>query len=187
MSDVLLNPEPAQIYTQSIEGLFLNAYGSRLTPQIKQSVKAAGIDLDAPLKPSYPPETYYAAVEALRRALFPSEGDQEAYKQMGRAFVAGFFQTFVGKVIAGMLRVVGPSRNLERVPRGLAAGSNFMKAEVQRVGEREYMLKLNDHGASPYFMQGVVESALQVSGAKDIEVELASRTGRTVEYRITWK
>jgi uncharacterized protein (TIGR02265 family) len=36
-------------------------------------------------------------------------------------------------------------------------------------------------------MQGVVESALQVSGAKDIEVELASRTGRTVEYRITWK
>lgn len=175
------------VYSQTVEGLFVRALDHKLSATCKAELKAVGIDLDAPLRSTYPAEAWGQGLQVVRRHLYPASPEEKGMRQLGRVFIDGFHQTLPGKVIVSVARLTGPSRSVGPLSRRLATGNNYMRAETRALTETSLHIWLNDAGpGGPWFMLGIFERSLEIVGARKVELDAEPHPDNSVDFRGTW-
>ncbi|HEY8206207.1 MAG TPA: DUF2378 family protein [Myxococcaceae bacterium] len=174
------------VYDHSVEALFARALRSRMPEACVRELREAGLDLSKPLRPQYPEAEYELHIRIARRHLFPDLADPEAYRSMGRLFVSGYLETTIGAALKVLLRMLGPERNLARMPGYFEAGTSYVRASGERHGPGDWTLRVSDVAGFPTFTQGSLEETLRLSGARDASVEIERQPDNSVRYRIRW-
>ncbi|MFT3840680.1 MAG: DUF2378 family protein [Myxococcaceae bacterium] len=176
------------IYENAVEGLFVRGFGKRITPKLKAAMREAGLDLDAPLKTTYPGPVINTCSKLLREHLYAHEKDDlKAYTDIGSTTLDGFFDTVLGRAMASVLRIVGYERIIDRLPRQMASGSNYQIVTVKRVKPGEAEVHCSDCEPHPGINVGVFTRAFghwfQAPNFVCVILKV-DQTGCT--YRLTW-
>jgi uncharacterized protein (TIGR02265 family) len=178
---------PEQIeFSQSVEGLFIKGVGSKLTPEIRVKLRAAGLDLDKPLRPGYPAADFHRWVELVATSLHPGETLAEAVRLVGHRAVSGLEEGLVGKALSAGLKLIGPRRALQRVDRIFKNNNNYQVATLVELTETDAKVKLGEVFGLPTYYQGLFEQAISVIGAKDPRVSLMASPPPGAMLHIVW-
>ncbi len=179
-------PEQKMVFEQTIEGLFLRGLGDRLTPACRSRLRQAGLDLDGKLLPAYEFEKWMAFLRIAAEELFPDHTTEVAMFRLGERTVDGFQDTFMGRAVLAMARVIGPVRTLQRCDRNFRSGNNYTTSRLKALSANCYELWVNEVGPYPTFTGGIVCAALRVAGAKEPRAEVLAHDGHACTFRITW-
>ncbi|MBL8921403.1 MAG: DUF2378 family protein [Myxococcaceae bacterium] len=145
------------------EGLFRRA----LTPDaaLEGALKACGYDLRRPVD-RYSGQVFAACLEATRAHLHPDQPAEEGLRALGRAFVSGFQQTILGKVVTTALPILGPARFLPRLPARFRSIRTDASVAVELTGPASATLMFTDAQPLGPFFAGVIEAALRLAKAE---------------------
>lgn len=172
------------VFEQTMEGL-LRAVRPRLTQKCKARLREAGLNVDAALLPAYPFEVWMKCLLASAEETWPGATREQALFHLGEAFIEGYRETFLGRAVLGLIRVLGPRRAIHRATRNFRSGNNYTEARVTELGPACLELWMNEVGPYPTFTQGLVEAALRASGVVP-KVEIKDHDGHACTYRCTW-
>lgn len=107
------------LFDSYVEALVTRAYGPRVTPRLRAALRAHELDLDAKLKPGYPARLLAPWLSAMATELFPGQPLAEAQEAIGRRFIAGWKETFLGRAIMPLVKLLdeGATISSAREPR----------------------------------------------------------------------
>jgi uncharacterized protein (TIGR02265 family) len=180
-------PPEKRVYAQSVDALFIRALGPHLTRLGRQRLKEAGLDLSAPLRPSYALEQWKAFLRVAVADVFPGLSEREAWSRLGENYLRGFQLTAQGRASMSLVTRLGPKPTLERVPHNVRAGNNFNEVRVEELGALAATLWMKDVSAdNPFFACGFLAETLRAAGAGDIQVEPVAFDGTAASFRLTW-
>jgi uncharacterized protein (TIGR02265 family) len=174
-----------QVFAVTIESALLRGMKGKLDAPLKQKLRAVDLDLDK-LKPAYPLETYVKAMRIAAETGFPGVPRDEAYRRIGSASVRAFEETTVGKLLIAACRLLGPRRVLERAQTQFRSLTNYMRSTAKELGPTHYELWLSEVDERAAYYQGVIQTFLEISGAKNVQTRVARREGDSVTFDITW-
>ncbi len=174
------------VFEQTIEGMFVRGLQGRLSPRARERLKAAGIDVSAPLRPAYPFEIWMAGLKVAAEEVFSSHSEQEAMFKLGELLIDGYRETLLGRAVLGMVRVLGPKRTLLRSTQNFRSGNNYTETRLVEVSPTCTELWMNEVGPFPSFTQGILLAAMRASGAPGLQVELKDYDGHAATYRVSW-
>lgn len=176
------------VFGQILEALFLKGLKGKLSPELIVKLRKLGLDLEKPLLPAYPRATVHECISLTARTLYPDLPISDAFYLVGKSVTPGQRSTFLGNAILTVVSLIGPHRTLERVTRTFRTTNNYMNVVLERVGDTEYLLRLDPSNEYPSYMQAVIEDLLGVANAKSLRVvvEKHDRTTEHCTYRITW-
>ncbi|HEX8819399.1 MAG TPA: DUF2378 family protein [Archangium sp.] len=175
------------VFAHTVEGLFRRGLSGRIPPGLKEQLRQAGLDLERPLLPAYPLETWFQCVALAAETLYPGEPRDLALRRVGERMVDGYLETTMGSAMFGLLRLLGPQRTLGRMQKNLRSANNYTEARLTEVGPRELDLWMNEPGPLRYFMQGVLLAGLRGAGTPDVQVALHHFDDASVTYRVSWE
>ncbi|RYZ42301.1 MAG: DUF2378 family protein [Myxococcaceae bacterium] len=180
-----MSSENEFVFGHTVEGLLLALKG-RLEGPLREKLKAAGLDVDRKLDPAYPNAVWQRCLQLGAAELFPGVAMNEAQWLLAERFVEGYFETNMGRALKGVLKLLGPARALDRTSRSLASGNNFLHVEVQKLGETDYRLRVNEGGTYPEFIGAICHFGTLATGVKGLTTVVESREGRAAIYRVRW-
>lgn len=181
-------PNEKLVFAQSVEALFVRSLGPHLTSEGRRGLKAVGLDLSEPLRPSYPLEQWRTFLRVAAPDVFPKASPDAAYFGLGERYVQGYRQTAVGRASMALVAHLGPRGTLERVSHGARAGNNFNEVRVKELGLQEATLWMKDVSAdNPFFSCGFIAETLRGSGAAGIHVEPIAFDGTAATFRVRWE
>ncbi len=163
----------------------LHGLGDDLTPALREKIREKGIDPDKPLLPAYPRTTWEAVLGVIAEELYPRVSYDEAHRLVGRRLSQAYNETAIGRAVAESLRIRGPEHALERMSRTLRSGNNYAETRLTRTGEKAFELWVNETNGSPGYIQGVLETVMENSGAQ-AEIRVRSFDGHAATYSIHW-
>ncbi len=136
------------------EGLFVRSL--KPTGAFKEALKARGYDLDRQL-PRYPMKVWVDCLDLASAELYPGLALPQAWEQLGRSFIEGYFRTPVGKMISTTLPFLNPKLFVGRVPRFMTTGMDHADLALEWQGEKQAVLTLRDVARlSSHLMAGVL-------------------------------
>lgn len=175
------------MFANTFEGLLLRGYGARLTTELKAGLRADGIDVDRPLLPGYPLEVWLRVVRRVGERL---EGgtDFDAIRRVGERFMAGYFETMVGKAVKPLLSLLGPRRTLRRMTANLRGGTSFAETTVTESSATDLTLWVNHCLAdNPGFLVGLTWFGLVSIGAAAPRLDVIDhRPSGEATLRVRW-
>lgn len=180
-------PPPATlhlVYGFSVDSLF-KGLGERLTPALKDKVRAVGIDVDKKLLPAYPKAVWVRAVDVVADELSGGRDRAAARRQLGHDISNGFAESALGKLMSPGVRLMGVKRVLMRLPRQLSMSNNFLRVAVVDMGERWLRVEVNEAVPSAEFLCGIIEAIAGYAGAKTTDVRFAAEGPLTV-FSVSW-
>lgn len=180
-------PEERLVYAQVVEGLIKHGLKGRLTPRLAERLRTEGIDVDRPVLPAYPVATWNRCLNAIVEEDTPELEREQAFRELGTRMVEGLGETLVGKALYAMLRLIGPRRMVQRLPRDLAGSDNYTNAIITEVGPNAYRLEMNSNPNLPGYPESLFVAMLRVSGAKEPSAEVIRQTDSEVDYLLRWK
>jgi uncharacterized protein (TIGR02265 family) len=167
------------------EALFV--HGLAASGPFAAELKAAGFDLDD-IELEYELAVFHACVDVAHRHAFPHLTRPQSRFQLGRAFVRGFVQTRVGRVVSAGLPAMGPVRYLKRFPDHLRVDALPIYATPVVLGEREVRMEFRTGTKlSPDFFAGVLEEGLRLSRAQDPQLKVARADDAGFDVVATWR
>jgi uncharacterized protein (TIGR02265 family) len=165
------------------EGLFLR--GLEREPRLLRALEAEGYDARVP-EVEYPVLVWKRCVTVAREQLFSHLSDEEAYRTLGRKLTQGFMETFVGRVAAVALPMIGAGGVVSRLPRYLAMmGRPDLEVKIYSVGERSRLISLPDVHNRPEFIAGALEVALEGSCCQPF-ITVEERSPRGFRLLVRW-
>ncbi|RKI63510.1 DUF2378 family protein [Corallococcus sp. AB049A] len=173
------------VYRHTIEGLF-RSIGPRLTPGLKNQLKQAGLDLDAPLPRNTPRLVFAEALRITARQLYPDVDTEEGYRRLGQGLIQGVEQTLLGKALVAMWPIFGPERVVIRIQESFATVNNYVRTELETQGSAHHILRVSECNGSPGYLRGIIEAGLAKAGARNLRVEPFDFDGHACSYRIRW-
>lgn len=173
------------VFEQTIEGLFVRGLGSRVTPPLKARLRDAGLDLDAKLLPAYPFEVWMRTLEVTARGLFPELPVEQAMFRVGESFIDGYRETFLGRAVLGMIRVLGPRRTLLRATQNFRSGNNYTDTKITEVDPTTIDLWMNEVGPWPTFTAGIIHAGMVATGATP-KIDIRDHDGHACTFRVSW-
>ncbi|MBN9684151.1 MULTISPECIES: DUF2378 family protein [unclassified Corallococcus] len=173
------------VYRHTIEGLF-RSIGRRLTPRLKEQLKQAGLDLDAPIPRNTPRLVFAEALRITARALYPDVDLDEGYRRLGAGLIQGVEQTLLGKALVAMWPIFGPERVVVRIQESFATVNNYLRTELETQGRAHHVLRVSECNGNPGYLRGIIEAGLAKAGAKNLRVEPFDFDGHACSYRIQW-
>jgi uncharacterized protein (TIGR02265 family) len=173
------------VFEQTIEALFHRSLSNRLTPPLKEQLKAAGLNLDAKLLPAYPFDTWMTVLELTAKALHADLPIDQAMFRVGESFLDGYQETFLGRAVLGMIRVLGPRRTILRATQNFRSGNNYTETKITEVEPSVLDLWMNEVGPWPTFTAGIIHAALKATGAEP-RIEIRDHDGHACTYRVGW-
>lgn len=182
----MLPPDQEVIFSDAVEGLFLKGLGSRVTPQLREELKAVGLDLGGKLLPAYPRRVWNAAIPLAAQHVWPRLDVAAAHVLLGRAIIDGFRETLLGMALAGMAKVLGPMRTLGRMRSNLRTGGNYNETSLTPEGPSVVRFWINEPYLHPGYVQGLLEGTMEISGARKCSVEVISVDEKGANYRVRW-
>lgn len=177
---------PELIFSQTVEGLFLRALGSEVTPTLRATLSTLGVDLDR-LLPAYPLDVWNRALRAAADALYPQLPTEEAAKQLGMRTVQGYQSTLIGQATFAFARLIGPRRTLLRAKQNWRSGNNYTEVVLTERGPTDFLAVFNERGLSRFASQGVLQAGLEFAGARELVVTIEKLEQRSVTYAVKWR
>lgn len=171
----------------SVHGLFIDTFGAALTPELKVAMRAHGLDLDRPLRPSYPAASYVACVRLMARALSPELPEPDALRVMGGRAVEGLGSNFLGRSLLSVLRAMGLRRSLLHAERAFRNSNNYTRVEAQVLSPTAVELTFNTVQGMPTYVEGVLLAIAQVLGGREPRVESNPLDGERHRFVLHWK
>jgi len=196
MADRILQ-EPI-FFASAFEALFERTLG-RPSSELRGKLRAAGVDVDQPLKVAYPFKVWEDVVSVIAPERHPGVDAHEAWYRLGQDFFDGFNATLIGKAAIAMSRLVGLDRTLQRFTSNLRNINNAGEGIVERREKGRVLLRMRIiekfrgrlHPAPPalaHYLRGVLLGLLRGLGKADPRVDLveSDHVTRTSLYELTW-
>lgn len=174
------------IFTDAVQGLFIKGLGARVSPELHAELKAVGLDLRGKLLPAYSRKTWNAAIALAAAHVWPQLGVAEAHVRLGRTIIDGFLETLLGKALAGMAKVLGPTRTLARMKKNLRTGCNYNEVNLFVDAPSDVRFWINEPFIHPGYVQGLLQGTLEISGARNATVEVLTVDSEGTTYRVRW-
>lgn len=160
-------------FQQAVEGCFVKGLGNDLTPALRAELASLGIDVEH-LLPGYPVELVSQGLRVAAKHLPHPDGEGVALRELGRRFMLGYQQTFIGRAMVTMMGVLGVHRVLPRMKRNISTGGNFMETRFTLLEPGRGLLWLSDVGGVPDFWEGVLLQGAVFSNAPTTTVTYAT-------------
>ncbi len=173
------------VFEQTIEGLFVRGLGARMTPKLKDRLRAEGLDLDYTLHPAYSFEKWCRFVAIANEELHGG-ALESGYQTLGERVVDGFRESFLGRAVFGVLKTIGPKRALYRLKQSFRAGNNYSEGTVTEVGTNQFEVWMNECGDIRHLTSGILLAGVRAAGAKDPRVTVKSFDADGVTYSVSW-
>jgi uncharacterized protein (TIGR02265 family) len=174
------------VFNNTIEAL-LRSVRDRLTPRMKEQLRALGLDVDRKLDPGYPADRWASFVKFIAAQLYPGVGEPEALRQIGARTVDAYAEGLVGSALFTVLRLAGPDRTIGRMTKNFRTGSNYVETKSTQLGPHRYEIWFNDVSGVPGFYIGMLESGMRHSGARDPVATVSKTEGAQCSFVIEWK
>lgn len=176
--------EPKLIFSSSIEALLKVAQG-RIKPETQAKLAALRLGPPHKLEPAYPAEDWARAVQLIAADLFPHLEPDAQHRELGRATVLQFADTFIGKALFAAAKLVGARRSLERMTRSLRTGANFIETRFRVVDDKTQELWINDVSGVPGFYAGLICAGSEVIRGWADQMVVKERDGASCLYELT--
>ena len=174
------------VFQSSIEGLFVQGIGDRLTPALKAELKALGLDLDRKLPPAVTRLVWYASIDAVVRHLYAELPRDEAHRALGRRMMEGIENTLFGRTMLPAVKLLGPRRLLKRVPSNMKSSNNFSIGVMTELAPTSMRLEVDDVGDAPHIFRGSLERMVIWAGGKDVVVTVEAPKLPAATYLVNW-
>jgi uncharacterized protein (TIGR02265 family) len=174
------------VWESAVEGLFIRGVARRMTPALRDELRANGLDLSARLPPGLPSATWYACLNSAAKHLCPELSRAEAMRALGHLTIEGIAHTFWGKAFAPAAALLGPRRLLTRLPGQIRSTNNFAQGVLTEVSTNELKLEVSDVGDAPEMLQGSLERLASWAGAKEVQVTFTFEEPPTASYLVRW-
>ncbi|RKH14443.1 DUF2378 family protein [Corallococcus sp. CA053C] len=175
------------VYRHAIEGLFLRSAGKRVTPELKQQLRAIGLDLDEKIPHHTPRRVFAEALRLTAAHLYPDVDAQEGYRRLGQGIITGMEYTLLGKALVSLWPIFGPDRVLSRMQESFATVNNYMKTQLITHGRANHTIKVSECNGNPGYLLGIIEAGLTRAGARNVHVEPFDFDGHACAYRVRWE
>ncbi len=187
------------VFQGAVEGL-RRAFGTQLTPQVNEQLRAIGINFDK-VQAAYPVGAWFKALEIAAAALAAEQPLEQRFRFVGRSFILGYVETPMGFAVATACKVIGVKRTMLRMGRNFSTASNYMEVEGRDIGPKEVQLRCfvkdgaysealhDEKGAAALagYRQGVLEGVLAVLKVPgQVEVMSGDVAAHDFTFRITW-
>jgi uncharacterized protein (TIGR02265 family) len=181
-----MQPAERLVFASAFESLFQKSLDGRVSPTLKSGLLELGVNLDRPLLPAYPLETWIRALQLTVQDLFPDEPPERAFEQLAALVISGYEKTLLGRATLAMMRLVGPDRCLKRFAQGLHTTDNYSEVELTPEGPGAYTFRINLVSETPRYVESLVEGILRTAGAKAPRMELMDTTQTHSTFRVGW-
>lgn len=178
--------ETRVVFGSGFDSLFSRELRARVTPSMVQDLSALGVRLDRPFNPAYPVETWASVLSLSAKHLYSQDSQPEAYRKLGRTTVVGFAETFLGKALFPLLRLIGPVRALDRAARSYASTNNYTKVVLTQIAPTCFDFYLNEKHTLPEYDMGVVEEVLTHLHVPAPRVTLKTQDTEGFTMRLEW-
>lgn len=150
------------------EGLYVR--GLKPTGAFKEKLRAKGFDLDRQ-QASYPLKVWTDCLDVSSAELYPGLVREQAWEQLGRRFIEGYFDTLVGAVIRTALPFLTPKLFVNRAPRFISTGMQHAQVSLTWDDERRARLVLlGVHEFSSALMMGVMAVCFERIGKGTVKL-----------------
>jgi uncharacterized protein (TIGR02265 family) len=173
------------VFAVSFESMFSRALGPELPRALRHVLSEIKVDLKN-LQAAYPLKTWSTALEAARRACYPGRSDAEAYEELGRVFIRSYFETFIGRTVKPLLKVLGTSRSLERMRQNFRGGNNFSDSRLEKTGDRSCRLHMNHDLGHPSFVLGIIHEGMTLAVDPTFRMSVVETQPPAVTYVCSW-
>ncbi len=178
--------EEQTVYRHAIEGLYGRALADKITPELKDKLRAVGLDLDAKIEKGIPRAVYAKALKVTVKHLHPGVDETEGYRQLGMSMIAGLERTLIGKALVSMWPIFGPNRVLSRMQESFSTVNNYLKTELKSEAKNHHVIVMNELNGNPGYFRGIIQAALTKAGCKNLQVEAFDLKGAGGSYRVRW-
>lgn len=193
----LADSDGAVIYHRLADGLALvaNRDGS---PSLRRELVALGLDPDD-LRAQYPLDLWDACLRRLATDLFPNTPEREAWREVGRRLLLGYFETRVGSALAAVGKLFGAQRALGRLVESFRTSVSYLDVELRppEGGAIEVVTAMQSRFlpswagkelSFPEMRQGALIGALEKLEVPNPRVELVERAldVHRYRYRVRW-
>ncbi len=154
------------------EGVFKRVLAADLTPALEQHLKAVGLDLTAPLLPTYPRTVWHQAIDTTARELFPADVATEQLRKLGTHLVEALkSRGVIAAPVLAMARFAGPRRTLKQALEFLDRSP--VQLTVSERSKTEFEVKA-DTTEQPEFLVGLLTATIELLGGKAAQVRALS-------------
>jgi uncharacterized protein (TIGR02265 family) len=168
-----------------VGGVFKRVLAPDLTPELIKKLASIGVDLSAPLEPTYARTTWYLAVELTAKTLYPADELSVQLRRLG-AHIIGCLQS--REIIKGtwltMARLMGPRRALKQAMD--FTDRSPVKVTITERAKNEFGIAVDDTEQTD-FLAGLLEAAIAMLGGKGAEVSLEATREGSSHFRATWR
>ena len=178
--------EQRVVFRSVVESLFLRALKGRVTPALKERLRAEGLDLDGKLAAGYPAEMWARCVDAAAQLVYPTLLREDAHWRLGEDYIRGYAESTLGRALFTLAKLAGPMKAIARMEQNFRHGNNYVKTSFVQLSPTSVELWLSDVRGQPWFTGGVLIEGGRRVGAKNVRVEILQTIGRGCTYRVCW-
>jgi uncharacterized protein (TIGR02265 family) len=151
-------------------------------PAVEAEWKAIGVD-QRKLLPAYPVASWWKAIEIVASKFEGSRRDR--LRKIGRGLAEGYGNTFIGKAVLPLARLIGPRRTLLRAGINFRAGNNFVEATIDLDEPFHIKIRVNDVSTISEMFAGSIEGMVTITGGSNPQVEFIEQGSDTI-YDVRW-
>jgi uncharacterized protein (TIGR02265 family) len=179
--------EQRLVFSHVVEGLYFRALKGQVTTRLRTRLRdEAKLDLEKKLEPAISFAQWTRCLEITAQELAPHKSLEDGLEYVGLVLTRGYFDTLVGKALAGLLRIIGPMRGLKRMDRSLRSGNNFGEVKVTEKGPAHVEFWCNELGTARYHMLGLLKAGAEVCGAKNLRGSITRYDDQGVTFDLSW-
>ncbi|MBL8910118.1 MAG: DUF2378 family protein [Archangium sp.] len=175
----------ALVWRHTIEGLIRVGVARGDGTPWKSRMKEVGLNVDAPLATAYPRDQWKQFIATSAEVLFQGT-EEERLEQVGKAFIEEYAETFLGRAVASVLKLIGPRRALERMTKSLRSGNSYSDTRATFTGATSAEFWLNDTLGFPTYIVGALGAVMRITSAKNVVVKPIKIEGVACTFIVTW-
>ncbi|MBK7861059.1 MAG: DUF2378 family protein [Archangiaceae bacterium] len=166
----------------TFEGLFRRGLDLK-DEAFKAELRTVGYDMDKP-QLRYPTPVWRAALEVARRRLYSQFSPEQAYWELGRISVGGFFSTIKGRFVSAALPLLGLDAFVKSLPRFFSTTRPDLVIKVFPEAEpRTWKVTFFDQFPLPEFSGAIISAGVDRI-APELKVTVTRRASDGFDLRI---
>ena len=175
------------VFGNTFHGLFQIALHGRLSSTARSALGRMGLHVDRQPLPFYPASVWRPSLDIIVRDLFPDLHLEEAYRRLGQKMVTDVSETVLGRGTLAFGRALGPRRLLMRMNHNFRNADNYVQMQLKELAPTAYEVHINETLGIPSYYQGLLEAALEASGAREPQVHHVRTVGSGCTYHVEWR
>jgi uncharacterized protein (TIGR02265 family) len=173
------------VFRHTVETLIHNVLRTHdlLTPDAQAQLRAIGVE------PSnvrdMPFSTWTKLLSCCAAIGAPGKPEDEALVELGRRWIDGYMNTFMGKSTLMIARLLGPRKMLMKMADNWRTVNDFYVAKSTAVNDRHVDIELNVGGVVRHFNTGVIQRMFETIGITTCVVVTREVPAGT-QFTVTW-